>query len=203
MAHKLVALFARHGETKANAERKFRGPLNVDLDDNGKKQAEDLGKQLSGRSYSGVFTSSRNRSKQTADTAMPDKKKKTLKALDPLNVGDFAGQPKNDENMAKIAHYQDNPDERIPGGESLNDFRSRVNPKLKMIIRRGTETGKPSLAFVHSSTIHQLGHLLHDDHNAIKVKPGGIAGVFKGPYGYYAKAITKESHSEDDKHMGS
>ena len=201
MAHKLIAIFARHGSTKLNDQGKFRGPADPDLDDKGKEQAEQIGKQLKGRSFSGVFTSSKKRSKQTADIALDGKKHKAVKNLDPLNVGDFAGQPKNDENMKQIVHHQENPDEVIPGGESINQFRARVNPKIKMIIRRGEDSGKPAVAFVHSSTIHQLGHLLHDDHNHVKVKPGGMAGVFKGPLGYYAKALTKESHDEKDKHM--
>lgn len=201
MSHKLIALFVRHGSTEGNSKGLFRGPKDYDLDETGKKQAEDVGKQLGERNFSGSFTSSRKRSKQTANIAQPEKKHKSLKALDPFNVGEFAGQPKNDENMKKLVHYQNNPDETIPGGESLNDFRNRVNPKLKMIMRRGEESGKPAIAFVHSSTIHQLGHLLHDDHNHVKVKPGGMAGVFKGPYGLYAKALTKESQDEKDKHM--
>lgn len=204
MAHKLVALFVRHGSTKLNSDGRFRGPLNPDLDEKGVEQAKTVGQQLKGRSFSSAFTSSKKRSKQTADIALQDlegSRSRALKQLDPLNIGDFAGQPKNDENMKKIVHYQENPNETIPGGESLNQFRKRVNPKLKMIIRRGEEAGRPSLAFVHSSTIHQLGHLLHNDHNHVKVKPGGTAGVFRGPYGLYVKALTKENRDEKDQHM--
>jgi broad specificity phosphatase PhoE len=201
MAHKLIALFVRHGSTELNDAGKFRGPLDPSLDENGKEQAKQVKDQLAGYKSGQTFTSDKKRSKQTAKIAMPDAEPKEVKDLAPLNVGEFAGQPKNDENMKQIEHYQNNPDEQIPGGESINEFRNRVNPKLKMIIKRGMESRSPSVAFVHSSTIHQLGHLLHDDHNHVKVKPGGIAGVFKGPYGVYAKALTKQSTDKKDQHM--
>jgi broad specificity phosphatase PhoE len=200
MAHKLVAVFVRHGSTKLNDQGKFRGPMDAELDENGIKQAEEVRDQLKGRSFSGVFSSPKKRSRVTAEIAT-GQKPKVIRNLDPLNVGDFAGQPKNEENMKKMVHYQENPDEKIPGGERIRDFRLRTNPKIKMVIKRGEESGKPAIAFVHSSTIHQIGHLLHDDHKHIKVKPGGMAGVFKGPYGYYAKALTKESKDAKDQHM--
>lgn len=204
MAHKLVALFVRHGSTELNDAGKFRGPLDPDLDDNGRDQAKEVRKQLKGYKFGRAYTSNKKRSQQTADIVLQDlegRLSKPVEDLAPLNVGEFAGQPKNDENMEKIKYYQDNPDEPIPGGESINDFRSRVNPQLKKIIKQGASGNKPSIAFVHSSTIHQLGHMLHDDHNHVKVKPGGIAGVFKGPYGFYAKALTKQSTDKKDQHM--
>ena len=201
MAHKLVAMFVRHGSTQLNDQDKFRGPLDVDLDDNGKKQAKEVAGQLKGHSFGPAFVSSKKRTKQTADIALPGKKTKTVKDFDPLDVGEFAGKPKNQENLKAIEHYQDNPDEDIPGGESINSFRKRVNPKIKMAIKRGEEGSRPSISFVHSSIIHQVGHLLHGDHNAVKVKPGGTVGIFKSPMGYTARAITKKSDSPEDKHL--
>ena len=201
MSHKLVAMFVRHGSTQLNDQGKFRGPLDVDLDEKGKKQAAEVAHHLKGRSVGPVFISSKKRTKQTADIALPGKKTKTVKDFDPLNVGDYAGKEKNAENMKAIEHHQNNPDEKIPGGESINDFRKRVNPKIKMAIKRGEEGRHPSVSFVHSSIIHQVGHLLHGDHNAVKVKPGGSVGVFKSPMGYTARPLTKASESEEDKHL--
>ena len=201
MAHKLVAMFVRHGSTTLNGENKFRGPMDVDLDDAGKADAKQLSQHLKGHGVRDVFDSGMKRSKQTARIAMPGKKSKTVKELEPFNIGDFAGQPKNEENMKKILHYQNNPDEKIPGGETLNEFRNRVNPKIDMAIRRGQQAGRPTVVFGHSSTIHQVGHHLHGDHNHVKVKPGGIVGVFHTPKGYEAKAMFKQSHDEKDKHM--
>lgn len=203
MAHKLVALFLRHGSTELNDHNQFRGPLNVDLDDKGRKEAKQAAEHLKGRVSEPVLVSSKKRTKQTADIVAKGKKQKVIKNFDPLNVGDFAGKDKTDENIEAIRHYQDNPEEKIPGGERLRDFRNRVNPKIQMAIRRGEESGKPSLSVVHSSIIHQIGDLLHGDHEAVKVRPGGIVGVYKTPNGYVAKALLKKSYDEQDKHLTS
>jgi len=203
---KLVALFMRHGQTEANKKGEFRGPLNVPLDITGMQQALDarrfLAGYLNGKPLGEAFRSSKDRTAQTADIALGPDKAKVVKNFDPLNVGDFAGQPKNDENMKAIMHYQKNPDQKIPGGERINDFRARTNPEIKMAIQSGEKTGRPSISFVHSSTIHQVSHLLHGDHNLVKVTPGGIVGVFKRPNGtHYAQALLNESKSQKDKYM--
>jgi broad specificity phosphatase PhoE len=201
MAHKLVAMFIRHGETALNSEGKFRGNLDPDLNEDGKQQAKNLIPILGNRGINDVFTSGKKRSEQTAALALPGRKPKIVKDFNSLDIGDFAGQPKDEENMKKIIHYQENPDEKIPGGESLNDFRKRVNPNIMTVIKRGQEKGRPSVAFVHSSVIHQIGHRLHGDHNYVKVKPGGIVGVYKTQNGYEAEPIYRNSHDEQDKHL--
>jgi broad specificity phosphatase PhoE len=203
---KLAALFVRHGETGLNKEKAFRGPLDVELNEEGKKQAEELRDFLKDVSFSSAFRSDKKRTKQTAKIALEGRniKAKKVKQLDSYDVGDLAGQPKNDENMAIVKHYQDNPDEVIPGGESLNKFRKDADPKIMMVIKRGAEASEPAVAFVHSSIIHELSHLLHGDHQLVKVRPGGVVAVFKTPSGEYkAAAILKESKHPDDKSFGS
>jgi len=203
---KLVAIFVRHGQTEANKEKKFRGPLNVPLDAVGKRQAVEarshVASLLQGQPAGSAFVSSKDRSRETGDIVLGPGKTHIVKNFDPLNVGKFAGQPKNDPNMKAITYYQSHPDEKIPGGERLSDFRKRVNPEIMMAIRQGEESGRPSISFVHSSTIHQISHLLHHDHNAVKVTPGGIVGVYKTPDGrYVAKTLLHESQNQQDKHM--
>jgi broad specificity phosphatase PhoE len=203
---KLVALFMRHGQTEANKERKFRGPLNFPLDNVGRQQALDarrfLAGFLGGQQLGKAYRSSKDRAKETSDLVLGSGKTQTVPNFDALNVGNFAGQPKTDENMKAIMHYQKNPNEKIPGGERINDFRARTNPEIKMAISEGEKSGHPTISFVHSSTIHQVSHLLHGDHNAVKVSPGGIVGVYKRPNGgYYASALLHESKNAQDKHM--
>lgn len=203
-----VAYFARHGETDANAAHEFRGPMDVDLNDNGRQQAKDLADYFKGRSFSAAFHSSKKRTKQTIDpilkkSARPKMKAKQVKDFDALNVGDLAGQPKNAENLQTIKYYQEHPGEKIPGGERLEDFRKRVDPKIMMAIRKGDEAGEPTISAVHSSVIHQVSHLLHGDHNKVKVRPGGVVGVFKTPDGYKAKALYREMSPSEEQHFGS
>lgn len=203
---KLVALFMRHGQTEANKERRFRGAMEVPLDSVGRQQALDARRFLAGylgdKPLGPAYTSSKDRAKETANMMLGPGRAKEIKNFDALNVGKFSGQKKTDENMKAILYYQNNPDEKIPGGERLNDFRARVNPNIKALIADGEKSGKPPIAVVHSSTIHQVSHLIHGDHDLVKVTPGGIVGVFKRPSGsYYVQALLNKSKGPQDQLM--
>src|SRR5579859_776315 len=178
---KVCAFFVRHGETGLNKEKAFRGPLDVELNEDGREQAEELKKFFDDSSFSAAFTSDKIRTKETAKTVLGDRKirLKKVKQLDSYDVGDLAGQPKNEENMALVKYYQEHPDKVIPGGESLNQFRKDANPRIMMVIKTGAASSRPAIAFVHSSIIHQLSHLLHGDHQLVKVRPGGVVAVLK------------------------
>jgi broad specificity phosphatase PhoE len=202
-APKLVALFVRHGQTVANKEKRFRGQMEIPLDDAGRQQARDvrgfLASHLGDQQLGAAFRSSKDRTRETADITLGPGKAKVVKNFDALNVGKFSGQKKTDKNMEEITHYQKYPDQKIPGGERINDFRERTNPEIMMAVKEGEQSGRPSIVFAHSSTIHQVSHLFHQDHNAIKVRPGGVVGVYKRPSGsYYAAALLNESTTHDN-----
>lgn len=202
---KPVAYFVRHGSTELNDAGKFRGPMNISLDEKGRQQAEELANFLKARKFSAAYHSSKKRTKETLDPILEKSKSKVkpkmVEDFDPFNVGELAGQPKNKENIDKIRYYQDNPDEKIPGGERLNDFRKRTDPKIMRAIHKGESSKYPSLSVVHSSIIHELSYLMHGDHNKVKVLPGGVVGVYKDdqdPSGYKLIALLKEiKHPED------
>jgi broad specificity phosphatase PhoE len=202
---KPVAYFVRHGSTELNDAGKFRGPVDVSLDDKGKEQAEELGNFFKSRKFSAAYHSSKKRTLQTIEPILEKSKSKIkpkmVKDFDAFNVGELSGKPKDKENLATIRYYQDNPDKKIPGGERLNDFRKRTDPKIMMVIHKGESSKYPSIAVIHSSIIHELSQLLHGDHNKVKVAPGGVVGIYKDdqdPSGYKAIALTKEiKHSED------
>lgn len=202
---KPVAYFVRHGSTELNDAGKFRGPIDASLDEKGLKQADELGDFFKGRKFSAAYHSSKKRTLQTIEPILEKSKSKLkpkmVKDFDAFNVGELAGKPKDKENLSIIRYYQDNPDKKIPGGERLNDFRKRVDPKIMMSIHKGEASKYPSLSVVHSSIIHELSHLIHGDHNKVKVAPGGVVGVYKDdqdPSGYKAIVLTKEiKHSED------
>jgi broad specificity phosphatase PhoE len=203
---RIVAFFVRHGDTDLNDQDKFRGDEDIPLNENGRAQAEELIPLFSAREFSAAFHSSRQRTAQTLQPLMDAKgmKSATLSKLDSLNTGDFTGLPKNDENKKKLEWYRENPDVVIPGGESVAHFRKRVDPKINMIIRKGEEAGKPTIASVHGSVMREISRLFHNgDYNAVKVEPGGIVGIFKTPNGYLAKAIVKENPADEEIQAGS
>lgn len=203
---KPVAYFVRHGQTELNKDSDFKGELQIGLNDKGKEQAQELADLFKNRSISEAHSSGLKRAKETAAPILAGRgiRLKTSDALNALDVGDLAGQPKNDKTLDEMSHYQDHTDERIPGGESIDEFRRRLDPKILAIIHRGEETGKPTLAVVHGSVLRELARFInHDEHNQTKVKPGGIVAVFKSSSGYVAKALHKKSDKPDDDRFGS
>lgn len=208
---KIVAFFVRHGDTDLNdgsgpqQEERFRGDLDVPLNEEGRRQAEDLVPHFAAREFSAAFHSGMQRTAQTLEPLMEDKGMEATEVdgLDSLDTGDFSGLPKTKKNKKKLEYFREHPDERIPGGETVNEFRGRVDPKIMTVIKIGDDAGKPSIACIHGSVMRELSRLLHDDYNKVKVEPGGVVGIFKSPNGYEAQALLKESQDEEDIRAGS
>lgn len=208
---KIVAFFIRHGETDLNdppdgEKERFRGDADVLLNDTGKQQAEALVPFFNARKFSAAFHSGMQRTAQTLEPLMKAKGMEAheIEGLNSLNTGDFTGLPKNDENRKKLDYYRLHPNIRIPGGESVNEFRKRVDPRLMRIIRLGDDAGVPTVASLHGSIMRELSRLLHEgDYDAIKVSPGGVVAVYKTPDGYKADAIFRENPNDEDIQPGS
>ncbi len=201
---KIIAFFVRHGETELNKNNDFRGDLDVDLNDEGRKQAEQLVPFFANRQFSGAYGSTRKRVAQTMEPLMQDKglKMKSMKALDSLDTGEFAGKPKDKENLKELKWYRDHPEETIPGGEKVKNFRGRVDAKIMQLIHKG-ESGKPVVVGVHGSVIKEINRLFHDDMDHQKVEPGGVLAVFKSPAGYSVEALLKPAEESEEVYAGS
>ena len=209
---KIVAFFIRHGETDFNeknkgpqGEERFRGDLDIPLNEDGQREAEELVPYFAAREFSAAFHSGMQRTAQTLEPLMAAKgmEAATVEGLDSLDTGDFSGLPKTKKNKKRLQYFRKNPNEVIPGGESVAAFRERVDPKIMQVIKIGEEAGKPSVACVHGSVMREISRLLHDDYNKVKVEPGGVVGIFKSPNGYEAKALLKEREDEEDIRAGS
>ena len=170
----------RHGRTVLNATQKFRGNANPALDDVGIKQAHTLAHLFSNIDISHVFCSDKIRATKTADIIAQEKgiPVNPSEALRALNVGDFSGQPRNQESEAELQRYLDDPDCCIPGGESLSDFRSRIRPCLQEALDLYLECGVPPMLVAHSSVCHEIGNLATGNHKSVLVEPGGAIAVY-------------------------
>ncbi len=171
---------ARHGQTILNASGMFRGSANPPLDATGIKQAHVLAKLFSNIDISHIFCSDKQRATKTAEIIsqaknIPIHKSESLRAL---NVGDFSGTPRNKESEAELQTYLDAPDTAIPGGESLNDFKSRIGPCFQQAVDIFLECGVPPLIVGHSSIVHELGAVTTKSHKAVLVEPGGVAAAY-------------------------
>ena len=64
---KIIILLIRHGNTKFNKQKVFRGHNDIPLDDTGIIQAEKTGKFLSGIKINEIYCSPLSRAVQTAE----------------------------------------------------------------------------------------------------------------------------------------
>ena len=201
---RLVAFFIRHGETDLNKPadgiEKFRGDLDIPLNKEGESQAEDIPNYLRGYKLSALFHSGKHRTMQTVAPLAEEKgmESKELGNLDSLDTGDFSGLPKNEENKKKLQWYREHPEETIPGGESVQHFRDRVDPVIMNIVKMGTEFGSPSAACVHGSVMREISRLFSESYDTLKVEPGGIVGIFRDQQGHYsAEPLVKEAGDDE------
>jgi broad specificity phosphatase PhoE len=198
---RVVAYFVRHGETTLNAEGRFRGPSDPPLNDNGTNDAAKLAHYFSDIKLGDAWTSDKQRAVSTAETILDPKGQVANQTPDlhAWNVGYLAGEKKDEpDNQASVGYHQDHPDEAFPNGESLNAFRSRVRPVLLRAIHAGYKSGTPSLVVAHSSVIHELGNLVHQDHTSTVVKPGGVAAVTFDGKAFSAKPIVRPAAKSDN-----
>jgi alpha-ribazole phosphatase len=195
----LVAYFVRHGTTDGNAAGLFRGPIDYPLDAQGVKDAHKLKDFFKDKALGTAYSSDTRRALTTAETVLDSKGITPSETSDlrSWNVGYLAGLPKK-ENHKDINFFQENENTEVPNGESLAKFRQRVQPRIKNSIMVGIKSPHPSITFTHSSVIHELSHMLYGDHQQVKVKPGGVVGVYKQGNKLSAKALFRESKPESN-----
>jgi len=189
---KIIAYVARHGTTELNEENKYRGQKDVPLDDKGREDAKTLAKFMADKPIGQAWTSDLSRAKDTAKEVLKGRgiKATPLESLRPLDAGKYTGQKKSDH-AEDMKYYHKNTNVRIPGGESIDGMNKRVRTPLFKAFRIGLRTGKPSFISAHSSVIHSLGHLLHDDHTHALVEPGGLVKVVFDGKKFHAKPVLK------------
>lgn len=130
--HRDVQLI-RHGATKLNNDDvsvdRIRGWKDIPLSEEGRKEANNLGKKVSGNPPDALLSSDLCRAQETAEIVSEHcgvKLQKPSKDFRPWNVGDLVGK-KSKEAIPILAQYAvDKPDEPVPGGESFNSFRTRL-----------------------------------------------------------------------------
>ena len=115
-----------HGTTYDNASKKCSGWKQVELNELGKEQAINLGKNTP-YEFDILFTSDLIRAITTASLAFPKYDSIQDNRLRECNYGDYDGGDK------KLVVYEEHIDITFPNGESLKDVENRVRDFLKYI----------------------------------------------------------------------
>ena len=109
-----------HGTTFDNASKCASGWKDVKLNDLGKEQAVNLGKNTPYK-FDVLFTSDLIRAKESAKLAFPSFESIQDSKLRECNYGDFDGKDK------KLVVYEEHIEEPFEEGESMLDVEKRIN----------------------------------------------------------------------------
>lgn len=130
-------LFIRHGETDWNRRQCFQGQIDVPLNDNGLAQAQRLGARLAADPHDTLFSSDLSRAQQTAApvAAAWGLQPVLVPGLREQRFGEWEGLdfPRIQERYAELwpRWLEQSADFAVPGGESLQQFHSRVLGAVK------------------------------------------------------------------------
>jgi broad specificity phosphatase PhoE len=132
----------RHGQSTWNREHRIQGQLDPPLSNEGRRQAELVGRRLSGRSFAGFYSSDLKRALETAEligTAIGARPQSET-SLREIFLGDWEGL-RTEEIAERFpeawARWVEEPDwDVVPGGEGAALFDARVAGALDDIFRR-------------------------------------------------------------------
>ena len=118
-----------HGTTTDNASHKCSGWRNAQLNELGKEQAINLGKNTP-YSFDVLYTSDLDRAIETAHLAFSSFQSIEDSRLRECNYGDLDGEDK------KLVVFEDHIQEPFPKGESLKDVEKRMREFLKELEKK-------------------------------------------------------------------
>ncbi|MBN1161378.1 MAG: histidine phosphatase family protein [Dehalococcoidales bacterium] len=152
-------ILVRHGETEYNASETFRGRADVPLNEIGLKQARLLAEYLSSEKIDVVYSSPLKRAARTAGIiAAPHALEvNVVENLNDIDCGQWQGLPLKEVQESYEDIYQDwldTPEQvRLPGGESLEDVRSRALPFVQDAVMR---CGEGKIVFVSHRAVNKV-----------------------------------------------
>jgi alpha-ribazole phosphatase len=130
----------RHGELVTSKEWRYVGQMDVELNETGKKQIQNLSSRLSSEQIEMIFSSDLTRTIESAEIIGNKLEiiNEPISELREINLGVWEGLTLEEieesfpEDLVKRS--EDIKDFRIINGESFSDVKERVIPKLKDII---------------------------------------------------------------------
>lgn len=143
----------RHGYTRYNQEKRYQGRTDLPLTVDEMERITPF--QFEWRIPETVYVSPALRARQTADLLFPGMPKVVVPGFREMDFGVFEGR--SAEEMAEDPQYRSWVDslceDPVPGGESLQEFISRVAQQFESLAARVMEEGRDRLLIVaHGGT---------------------------------------------------
>jgi probable phosphoglycerate mutase len=143
----MEVVLVRHGETEWTRTRQHTGKTDLPLDDEGRRQAAFVGRELAGRGFGRVLTSPLRRARETCELAGFGEHAQVRPDLAEWDYGDYEGRTTADIHVERPGWslWHDG----VPGGESPDDVGRRADRVLEEVRTADVDT----LIFGHG---HQL-----------------------------------------------
>jgi probable phosphoglycerate mutase len=151
---------ARHGATVSSAEDRFAGTIDVELSDEGQRQADALGRRLASLPLAAVYVSPLKRTLETATRATVGRELTldTRDGLREISYGHWEGLTRDEVASRHADEYRQwttDPFTLAPrGGESGVTVMARGLPVIRELVER--HTGSAVLVVSHKATIRLI-----------------------------------------------
>lgn len=201
-------ILLRHGQSQWNLENKFTGWKDVPLTNQGIEEAKKAGILMLEKNIriDIIFSSLLKRANKTAELAINEMNIDDLwdesslimkrdKSLNERDYGDLVGLNKDETSQKygkeQVHKWRRSYDESPPGGESLKDVVSRVQPYFKEFIEPEILNKKNVLIVAHGNSLRasliQIGLYKAEDISSIEL-PTGIPFLITYNLGKIVKA---------------
>lgn len=150
----------RHGEVETRYHRVFGGRIDMELSEQGRRQAERLANWLACRTFDAVYASPMRRVQLTLD---PSRRHFSgpptiLPGLREVDFGDWTGfgwdEIQQRFGVSALDWLQHLEADRVPGAEPVSHFRERIQTALQSILQE--QSGKTVAVFCHGGVIRML-----------------------------------------------
>src|SRR5215470_9871758 len=166
MTDRLLVL-VRHGESEWNLKNLFTGWRDIDLTENGIKEARAAGRKLKaqGIRFDVGYTSALKRAQRSLDLVLEEMGQKSIPivknlALNERDYGDLSGLNKDDARAKwgedQVHVWRRSYDVAPPGGESLKDTAARVLPYYIQEVLPRVLRGERILLSAHGNSLRAL-----------------------------------------------
>jgi 2,3-bisphosphoglycerate-dependent phosphoglycerate mutase len=188
-------ILVRHGQSEWNVTGQWTGLTDVNLTEEGVKEAQKAAEALKGMQIHKAHTSKLKRAHQTLDEIkkaldLSDIEVNQHEALNERNYGNYTGKNKwevkeqlGEEAFLKLRRSWDHP---VPGGESLKDVYTRVAPHFDTVILEDLKAGKNVIVAAHGNSLRALVKHLED------ISEDDIPGVEIGTGEVYVYEINED-----------
>ena len=157
----------RHGQTVTNQEQRWTGQSDVELTEQGRREAESIAPILAEIPFDKVFSSDLSRAVMTQQLALPDYTAEQTELLREFDTGSLTGMRFADVPVEQRKSYE------YYGGESVQDVCERVRRFLKSLEDKPWEN---VAAFAHNGVLGcAMRVILNADISGAVIRSGNCA----------------------------